>query len=168
MVAAAAAAGDILCFVDADMRIAPETFNVVLTTLDRSDIVAGSTGGRPERSSLGIAATYAVAMPMLILFRIDTGVVFCRRGDFDAVGGYDECRPIGEDVMFLMALRGLGKKRRQRLIRVNRVKTIVSMRKFDQHGDWYFLKLMPTAMCAVFRPSLGVAIANQYWYAEDR
>jgi glycosyltransferase involved in cell wall biosynthesis len=165
---AAVAKSDILCFVDADMRIAPETFNVILATLNRSDIVAGSTGGRPERWSLGIALTYAAIMPMLMLFRIDTGVVFCRREDFDPVGGYDESRPIGEDVTFLMALRGLGKTRRQRLIRITDVKTIVSMRKFDQHGDWHFLRMMPTAMCAVIRPSLGTKIANRFWYADDR
>ncbi len=165
---AAVAQGDILSFVDADMQIAPETFNVVLATLDRSEIVAGSTGGRPERWSLGIALTYAVLMPMLVLWRIDTGVVFCRREDFDAVDGYDEGRPIGEDVAFLMALRHLGKARRRRLIRATEVKTIVSMRKYDQHGDWHFLKMMPMAMCAVFRPSLGAEIVDRYWYADDR
>lgn len=165
---AAVAKGDILCFVDADMRIASDTFNVVRSTLDRGDIIAGSTGGRPERWSLGIALTYAATMPMLMLLRIDTGVVFCRRQDFDAVSGYDESRPIGEDVTFLMALRGLGKTRRQRLTRVTQVKTIVSMRKFDQHGDWHFLRMMPAAMCAVVRPSLSTRLANRYWYADDR
>ncbi len=165
---AAVAHGKILCFVDADMRIAPDTFNVILATLDRGDIVAGSTGGWPERWSLGIALTYAAIAPLLILWRIDTGVVFCRREDFDTVGGYDESRQIGEDVAFLVALRQLGKKCRMRLIRVTKVKTIVSMRKFDQHGDWHFLRMMPMAMCAVFWPSLGTKIANRFWYANDR
>ena len=150
------------------MRIHPETFNTVAETLKCNRFVAGSTGGQFERRSLGIAVTHAIVVPFLILFRIDTGVVFCRREDFDAVGGYDEGRPIGEDVTFLMALRGLGKTRRQRLVRVPNVKTIISTRKFDQHGDWHFLRMMPTAMLAVIRPSLGTKIANRFWYTDDR
>jgi hypothetical protein len=67
-----------------------------------------------------------------------------------------------------MSLRGLGKKRGQRLIRVTEVKTIVSMRKFDQHGDWHLLRMMPTALCSMFFPSLGTKIANRFWYANDR
>jgi glycosyltransferase involved in cell wall biosynthesis len=162
------AEGTILCFVDADMQIHPETFNTISQTLEDERIVAGSTGGRPERWSLGIALTYAAVMPLLILFGVDTGVVFCRREDFDIVGGYDESRPIGEDMVFLMTLRGLGKKRRQRLTRVTKVKTIVSMRKFDQHGDWHFLRMAPKALCSVIWPSLATNIANRFWYVDER
>ena len=39
----------------------------------------------------------------------DTGVVFCRREDFAAIGGYDESRLFAEDVAFLLALRRHGK-----------------------------------------------------------
>ena len=60
-----------------------------------------------------------------------------------------------EHVIFHMSLRGLGKKRRQRLIRLTDVKTIVSMRNFDKHHDGHFLRLRPTAMCSVSWPSLG-------------
>lgn len=162
------AQGDILCFVDADMQIAPETFNVVSATLDRTDIIAGSTGGWPERWSMGIAVTYAALAAMLILYRMDTGVVFCRRQDFDAVGGYDESRLIGEDVVFLVGLRLLGKKCGKRLIRAPEVKAIVSTRKFDQHGDWYFIRMMPTGICSVLWPSMQTKIANRFWYADDR
>lgn len=160
--------GEILCFVDADMRIHPSTFNKVVETLDDGRFVAGSTGGTFERWSTGIALTYAVVKPALILFRIDTGVVFCRREDFDTVGGYDECRPIGEDVAFLMALRALGRTRRQRLVRIPKVGTIISTRKFDQHGDWHFLRMMPMAMLAAIRPSVSTRIANRFWYNDDR
>ena len=80
------ARGEILCFVDADTRIEPETFNAIAAALDRSDIIAGSTGGRLERMSVGIGLTYGAVFPLLVLFNIDTGVVFCRRADFEAIG----------------------------------------------------------------------------------
>lgn len=43
---ARAAEGEILCFVDADMQIHPETFNAICRALEGDKIVAGSTGGR--------------------------------------------------------------------------------------------------------------------------
>ena len=83
-----AAHGEILCFVDADMRIHPQTFNAIDRALEDPRIVAGATGAWPERWSLGLAATVAVMLPIAILARVDTGVVFCRRADYEAIGGY--------------------------------------------------------------------------------
>ena len=51
--------GEVLCFADADMGLDPETFNAVSATLDRSDVVGGTTGGHLERWSVEIAVTYA-------------------------------------------------------------------------------------------------------------
>lgn len=166
---ASIAQGRILCFVDADMRIHPETFNAVSAVLDRSNVVAGGTGVRLERWSVGIAVTYAAVVPLVILTGIDTGVVFCRRADFDAIGGYDERRESAEDVAFLWALRRLGKSRGQRLIRLTDVKALASMRKFDQHGDWhYFTKVMPLSVSALLWPSARSKLAKGYWYGDDR
>ena len=163
------ARGDVLCFVDADMQIHPETFNAVATALGQSDIVAGATGVRPERWSLGIALTYAVLMPMVVLTKMDTGVVFCRQDDFHAVGGYDERRELAEDVAFLWALRRLGKARGQSLARLRSAKAIVSMRKFDQHGDWhYFTQIIPLGAPALIWPELRTRLAKRYWYGNDR
>ena len=158
------ARGDILCFVDADMRIHPETFNTVAKALGRSDIVAGATGVRLERWSLGIALTYAMIVPLVIATGMDTGVVFCRRNDFRAVGGYDERRELAEDVAFLWALRRLGKARRQRLIRLRSVKAVASTRKFDQHGDWHYFTSVP----ALLWPNGRIKLAKRYWYGDDR
>ncbi len=166
---ARAARGRILAFVDADMRIHPETFNAIERVLSRDDVIAGSTGVHLERWSLGIAATYATMVPMVWLTSMDTGVVFCRRADFDAIGGYDERRELGEDVAFLWALRKLGRGRKQRLVRLRPCKAIASMRKFDRHGDWhYFTQIMPIALPALLRPGLRSRLAQRYWYGNDR
>jgi glycosyltransferase involved in cell wall biosynthesis len=163
------ARGEVLCFVDADMRIDVESFNAIDQAIRRPDIIAGATGVRLERWSLGIALTYALIVPLVILMRIDTGVVFCRRADFEAVGGYDERREIGEDVAFLWAMRLLGKKRGQRLVRLRKFKATTSMRKFDQHGDWHYLtQVIPYGFPALFRPGSKSPIAKRYWYGDDR
>lgn len=166
---AAVARGEILCFVDADMRIHKETFNEVAIAMARPDVVAGATGIRLERWSVGIALTYATVVPLVVLTGMDTGVVFCRRADFDAVGGYDERRELAEDVAFLWALRRLGKTRRQRLVRLRTVKALASMRKFDEHGDWhYFTQVIPLSVPALLRPAWRTKIAKRYWYPDKR
>ncbi len=166
---AAVARGELLCFVDADSEVHPETFNAIEDSLATGRIVAGATGVFMERMSLGIAVTYAIFMPMVWLTRMDAGVVFCRREDFEAVGGYDERRFFGEDVQLLWDLRRIGRQRRQRLTRLRTVKALASTRKFDVHGDWHYIvdlfRLVPKML---FSPRATSDFANKYWYGEQR
>jgi glycosyltransferase involved in cell wall biosynthesis len=166
---AAAARGDILGFVDADMRIHPGTFDAIDSALASPRIVGGATGVTMERWSTGLVLTFAVALPWLWLTRFDTGVVFCRRADFEAIGGYDEQLKYAEDVAFLLALRRLGRTRRQRLTRLTRVKAIASARKFDEHGDWHYFTMLPTAAFGwALRRRVTLSELEKYWYEPKR
>lgn len=165
---AATATGEILCFVDADARIHPQTFNVIEDELATGKIVGGATGVTPEHWSLGFAATYAFLVPIVILMRMDTGVVFCRREDFIRIGGYDESRRVAEDVAFLFALRRLGRQRGQRLTRARRAKAITSVRKFDEHGQWHYFPLMLGAGLALLRGKNMSELEDRYWYKPRR
>jgi glycosyltransferase involved in cell wall biosynthesis len=163
------ASGEVLCFVDADMRINAETFNSIERAINSGEIVAGSTGIKLERTSLGIAVTYSVLLPIAWLTKIDTGVVFCRKVDFEEIGGYDERLSIGEDVHFLTSLRELGRQRGQKLARQSEVKALGSSRKWDQHGDWHFLKIMvQIARAGGLNADQNVGLLGQYWYGEQR
>jgi glycosyltransferase involved in cell wall biosynthesis len=161
------AQGEIVSFVDADMRIHPDTFNAIDRALATGRFIGGATGALPERWSLGIATTLALVMPLVILARMDTGVVFCRREDFEAIGGYREDRLFAEDVAFLMALKRLGWRRHQVLARVISARAIASTRKFDKHGEWHFLRLPWVMVVAAFRDPEHQGWAKKYWY-EDR
>ena len=79
--AANAARGSILCFIDADSIVHPETFNEIEVIMQTGRCVVGATGVWMERMSLGIAMTWMVMIPMTRLLGLDTGVVFCRRAD---------------------------------------------------------------------------------------
>ena len=106
---------------------------------------------------------------------VDGGVWFCRRSDFQAVGGYNEQVKVGEDVRLLLALKGLGRKRqpRERLgtrftarkLGLQPPYAINSARKFDKHGDWHMLrdalKLIPSML---FRRSAAEQYIDRYWY----
>jgi len=165
----AAAVGPLLAYVDADARIHPETFNAVDGAMASGRFVAGATGVHLERMSPGIALTWALMVPWVILLRMDTGLVFCRREDFDAVGGYDERRFFGEDVQLLWDLKRVGKTRGQRLTRLRPVKAIASTRKFDIHGDWHYFGLIGRLLILMLRsPTKTTEFAQRYWYGVDR
>ena len=85
---AAAATGEILAFVDADFRIHPETFNYIAAIMKQPGVLGGGTGLKMERWSLGIATTWSLILPPLWLLGFDGGVWFCRREDFEEIGGY--------------------------------------------------------------------------------
>jgi glycosyltransferase involved in cell wall biosynthesis len=165
---ASAARGEVLTFLDADSRIHPRTFDEIDEALAGGRCVGGATGVSLERWSLGLAATYALLVPIATAFGMDAGVVFCRRKDFHRIGGYDERRLIAEDVDFLWRLRRLGRSDGRRLVRVTSAKAVASTRKFDKYGEWhYFTTVIPLAASMVFRKAAFEARVRSYWY-EDR
>ena len=165
---AAISQGEILTFVDADSRIHPNTFNAIDRAIFNNRVIAGATGVIMERVSLGIAMAYMVMVPLTWVTGMDTGVVFCRRNDFMAIGGYNEQKLFAEDVDLLWRLRRLGGPRGKKLTRVTSTKAVTSMRKFDQHGDWHYFSLIAYALYGMCFSSKRVEeFAKKYWY-DDR
>ena len=161
------ARGEILCFVDADMRIHPQTFNEIDRALARPRVAAGATGALPDRWSPGIAVTVGLLLPLAVLLRVDTGVVFCRRSDWEATGGYPEDCLFAEDLGFLFALRRRVVARGQHLTRATRARAVASTRKFDKYGDWHYFRLPWAAIWSLVRDPVHQRWARRYWY-EDR
>jgi glycosyltransferase involved in cell wall biosynthesis len=163
------ARGQVFVFVDADNIMHPDTFNAIDKSLSNGKVVAGSTGVKMQRMSFGIAVTYALMVPLVWLTRMDTGVVFCRREDFEAIGGYNEDRLFAEDVQLLWDLMRLGRKQGRKLARIRSVKATFSTRKFDKHGDWHWLGLMLRFVFGVlFSKSSLDNFAQMYWYGNQR
>ena len=163
------ARGQVLVFVDADNIMHPDTFNAIDRSLSTRKVVAGATGVKMQRMSLGIAVTYALMVPLVWLTRMDTGVVFCRREDFEAIGGYNEDRLFAEDVQLLWDLMRLGRKRGQRLSRITSARDIFSTRKFDRHGDWHYLRMPFRILYGwLFSRSSLDDFAREYWYPDQR
>jgi len=163
------ALGQVVVFVDADNTIHPDTFNAIARSLSTGKVIAGASGVKMQRMSPGIAAAYLLMVPLVWLTGMDTGVVFCRREDFEAIGGFNEDRLFAEDVQFLLDLMLLGRKRGQRLARITSVKAIFSTRKFDDHGDWHYLWLILCFLCGLlFSPRSVDNLALAYWYSDGR
>jgi len=170
------ARGEILAFVDADTQIHPETFNEIDLVLTNTQVIGGATGIRFERSSIGIKLTFAMLVVVGNLVRlaigerpttnVDTGVVFCRRRDFEEIGGYSEERLFAEDAQFLLDLSRLGRRRSQRFATRMNARAIFSTRKFDRYGDWHYFPLSLRMIVSTLRRGGVRGWARRYWYEE--
>lgn len=166
---ARAATGEILCFIDADSAIHPHTFDEIDRAMKTGRYVWGVTGGRMERTSFPLFVTYWAFMPMVLATGLDIGLSFCRREDFEAVGGYDETRLYAEDVKFPWALKRLGRTRGQRTVRLPKIKALTSTRKFDQFGEWHYFWMMGHAIKSLITWNWNdEELAERYWYNPGR
>jgi len=162
---AAAARGAIIAFVDADSTIHPDTFDAIERAMAGRRFAGGATGVHMERVTPGVAAAFAMMIWLVWATGMDTGVVFCRRADFEALGGYDESRLFGEDVKFLWRLRRLGKGRGERLVRLRGVKAVTSVRKWESHGDWYYvLMLLRAPVLPLLSRGYVERMVRRIWY----
>ncbi|MDB6170618.1 MAG: hypothetical protein JWM88_3482 [Verrucomicrobia bacterium] len=163
--AARLARGSILCFIDADSILHPDTFVEIAAAMHDDGCAVGASGVRMERMSPGIALTWAMMVPMTRLAGFDTGVVFCRRADYLAVGGYREHLLVAEDVDFMWRLKRHGAKRGARFRRLPSARAITSTRKFDRHGDWHYVPLMlALPLKLMFARRALHAQVREYWY----
>jgi glycosyltransferase involved in cell wall biosynthesis len=164
-----AARGEIVCFIDADSAVHPQTFNAIDQAMKTDRYVWGVTGFVLERKSFALMLSYFLCIPLVLLTGLDSGLSFCRREDFEAVGGYDESRLYAEDVKFPLALRRLGRSRGQRLTRLPKVKALGCTRKFDQFGDWHYFGMLGHVLKSLVTGNWhDEQLAERYWYNSGR
>ena len=161
---ARAACAPVLAFVDADSRLHPQTFNAVEKTLSPK-VVVGATGVRFSRNSLGIAFTMLIVTAVTRIGRTGPGVVFCRRSDWETVGGFDESCLYAEDVKFQFDLKRLGRTRGQHFASAKGVRTVTSARKFDRFGDWHAFGIVWNWLHG---PQTFDRFVQRYWYDSER
>jgi glycosyltransferase involved in cell wall biosynthesis len=168
---ARAARGQVLAFVDADSQIHADTFNEIDRVLAGGRVIGGTTGARFDRRSAGLRCTHAALALLGIAFRgwralrrpaMDTGVVFCGREDFEAIGGYRERYRWGEDVWLLFDLLRRGWRSGRRVEGATRAPAIFSTRKFDRHGDWHYFTMPFRIAWDALRGR--DTTARRYWY----
>lgn len=162
---AAAATGDLFVFVDADSIVHPDTFSRVADALASAQVVGGATGVTMDRWSPGIAVTYALLEAWCWVSGFDTGVLFCRRETFEAIGGFPEHLTFAEDLAFYAGLKRVGRARGQRFVRLRGVRTVTSTRKFDQFGDWGWpLANARVLWYALVRSPRIRSLVERHWY----
>lgn len=137
----AASSGELVVTVDADCRVGPSALRAARVLLDSGSVVGGGTRVVPERRSPGILATYAVMELLVGASRLAGGMFWCRRDDFDRVGGFDESVLVGEDLDFARRLRAHGRRSGRRFMMIRSSPVEASCRKFDRFGDWHMFAM---------------------------
>lgn len=128
-VGAAAAAGTVLLFLDADTRLAPGALDAIAAAVPaRGDY--GTCRIRPDPRTLpAVVATTLLALGHR-LAGTSLGVLFCTRELFARSGGFDERLVAGEDNDLNARLHRLGGRR----VYLGHIDAYTSMRRFERLG----------------------------------
>lgn len=137
---AEASKGDILVTIDADSRMTSNMLVEVQRKLASGKCIGGGVKVLPDRLSIGILFSIAAAAPFILWHGVSAGMFWCRKKDFDAVGGFDETLVCIEDLDFGKRLMRHGKKSGKRYRTILKAHIVTSCRKFDYFGDWYFIR----------------------------
>jgi glycosyltransferase involved in cell wall biosynthesis len=165
----AASTGEILVTVDADTIMHPDTLHEVDRLVRAGGFVGGGCRFVLERNSLGLAVTTFAVTSATVLSRTGGVIYWCAREDFDAIGGFDESRRVGEDLDFARRLRLHGRATKRRFRNLRDVPATVCVRKFDEFGDWHYLTRFATALAhprqllELFRGD-DPTFADEYFY----
>lgn len=161
-----AATAQYLITIDADSEMSTNMFVEIHRALSNEQIVGGGVLIIPERWSLGIALTALYLLPIALWYGITAGLFFCRKSDFDAIGGFNEALHSVEDIDFARRLKAHGKRTGRRFANLMRCHIRTSCRKFDTFGDWYFVK-NPRLVWKLLQGH-HQAEANKIWYDYER
>jgi glycosyltransferase involved in cell wall biosynthesis len=154
--------GDRLVFIDADTQLNAAVLGEALQAFDAGVVGGGAMPVFDDGAERWSRRMMAVVTATMRFFRLAAGCfVFCRRADFEAVGGFDQRTFAGEEIMLSLALR-----RRGRFV-ILRSRLVTSPRKFRGMS---FREFLPLGARVLFRrPSaLHRREGNEFWYDGKR
>lgn len=158
---AAVAQHNIIVTIDADSWMTPNMLGEVERLLSNPKVMGGGVRMIPERLSLGILCSLLVVVPFILWHRISAGMFWCRKEDFESLNGFNESLACVEDVDFAKRLKVRGKSRGQKFTTIRRGHLTTSCRKFDQFGDWCFVR-HPSWVVEIFRADRKTADTFYY------
>lgn len=142
---AKAANGEIIITIDADSYMSQDMLIEIEKEIRTGKSIGGCVKLMMERTSPGIFFNMHVIAAIGALTNglpKGAGLFWCRKTDFDAIGGFDENLRVAEDIDFAKRLKKYGKKKKMKFIRLPKAFVVTSTRKFDEFGDWMYLKLI--------------------------
>lgn len=150
---AAQSSGEWILFVDADVRMGPETIELALEAVTRDRLDAASTWFMPDRGGWFLRLTHRLSNEW---FRLVTrlgwphsigGFLFVRRSTHEAIGGFDESILVAEDQDYVVRIAKAG---RYAFLRYPPVE--ISVRRFQNEGGWTMgIKWLRIEMHRLFR-----------------
>ena len=126
---ARAASGQILVTIDADRLMSPVAFAEIERLLATGCYVGGGAIQHAERHTLAIDVALAVSKLTTYLNGLGGGMYWCRRDDFDAIGGFDERVVTVDDFDFARRLRDHGLRTGRKFINLRQAPVTTSCRR---------------------------------------
>jgi GT2 family glycosyltransferase len=157
-----AAGGDTFIFVDADTIVPGHTLGASLRALAAGAAGGGATVTFDGRVPMWGALLLPVVRGLLRAANVPAGCyVFCRRGAFEAAGGFDERLYAAEEIAFGRALR------RQGPLVILREPVVTSGRKLRTHTIWEGVRLL-SAVASRGPSSIRSRDRLSLWYGDRR
>lgn len=150
----AAARGDVIITIDCDNRMTPDTINEVCELLDSGKYIGGGAPIRFERLSFPLWMNELMCDVGFAATGLYCGMFWAEKSAFDAIGGFADIRAM-EDVATAKKLRAYGKKLGKKYGCLKKNYLINSTRKYDDMGDWLYLKLVVENVGAITKAALG-------------
>ena len=124
---AAVTTGQILVTIDAGRVMSPLAFAEIERLLATGCYVGGGAVQHPDRHSLAIDAVMALARLTTYLNGLGGGMYWCRREDFEAIGGFDERVSTVDDFDFARRLRAHGGRTGRRFVNLRQAPVTVRL-----------------------------------------
>jgi glycosyltransferase involved in cell wall biosynthesis len=124
---AALTTGQILVTIDAGRVMSPLAFAEIERLLATGCYVGGGAVQHPDRHSLAIDAVMALARLTTYLNGLGGGMYWCRREDFEAIGGFDERVSTVDDFDFARRLRAHGGRTGRRFVNLRQAPVTVRL-----------------------------------------
>jgi glycosyltransferase involved in cell wall biosynthesis len=133
------ATGQILVTIDADRVMSPIAFAEIERLLATGCYVGGGAIQQPERRSLAIDVANAISRLTCYFNGLGGGMYWCRRDDFEAIGGFDDRVTTVDDLDFARRLRTHGLRTGRKFVNLRQAPVTTSCRLGHVAGNAYAL-----------------------------
>lgn len=150
----AAASGDIVMTVDCDNRMTKGTIAEAVSLLESGIYIGGGAPMLFERYSLPLFLNDMIVDASFKLTGLYCGIFWAEKKTWEAVGGFEDIRAM-EDGVTAKKLKAYGKKHGKYYGCLRKNYFINSTRKYDDLGDWLYLKLMVKSAGTFVKAAFG-------------
>ena len=149
-----AASGEVIVTIDCDNRMTPGTLCEIADLLRTGRYIGGGAPIRFERYSFPLRCNDLLCRFSFRITGLYCGIFWAKKKTFLAIGGFADKKAM-EDIATAKALKEYGRQHGKRYTVLRNNVLINSTRKYDDMGDWLYLKLMLKNTGAFLRAARG-------------
>lgn len=150
----AAARGEYIATIDCDNRMTRGTLKEIAYLLGKGRFIGGGSPIRFERYSFPLWLNDLLCRVSFGITGLYCGIFWARTETFRAVGGFEELKAM-EDAATAKKLKRFGKQKGLEYTTLRKNYLINSTRKYDDLGDWLYLKLMFQNLWTLLKAAMG-------------